>query len=484
MAGKNSKIKILFASYEATPFSKSGGLGDVAGSLPQYIKNDEFDVRVILPLINFIPEKFRNKMQFVCKYNVPLGWRNCYCGLFRLRHGGVTYYFIDNEYYFNRSKYYGEFDDAERMAFFSKAILETVRHISKNYMPDLIHCNDWHTALLPVYLHEHYRDVPGFDRIKTVFTIHNLKFQGIYDPCIIGDVLGLQGTPAEKQLMFGGAANYIHATVLYSDAVTTVSSTYANEICTKAYGEGLEGLFRSRKYKLSGIVNGIDTDDIDPSKDERIVANYNSSDLSGKQKCKLELQKELGFKQDPDVPLFVMVSRLTTQKGANLLIDLMHEFAQRNMQLAILGTGDSEYENSLKRMSEQYPHRIASRIMFNEPLSRRFYSGADAFLMPSQFEPCGLAQMMAMRYGTLPIVRETGGLKDTVKGYWDFGSEATGFSFKDFDTNALRTTVDKALDIWFNERALWVKMQHNAMSADFSWVPSAEKYRDLYKKLV
>ena len=484
MSQNKEKKKVLFAAFEATPFSKTGGLGDVAGSLPAYIKNDDYDVRVILPKLSSIPEEYQAKMKFVKNYEVPLGWRSQYCGLFTLRRGGVMYYFIDNEYYFKRDNVYGDFDDGERVAFFSKAVLETVRYIGANFMPDIIHCNDWHTALIPVFLHEHYINALGFDRIKTVFTIHNLKFQGQYDKFITGDILGLQNSPAGPQMIHDDAVNYMQGAVIYSDAVTTVSPTYAEEIKTVQYGEGLEGLFRSRDYKLSGIINGIDVKDIDPKTDKRIPFNYSIKKLEGKRECKLALQKELGFEQNPDIPLFAMVSRLTTQKGANLLNDLLGELADRNMQLAVLGTGDKEYENAFKSMAAYRPDKFAARIMFSEPLSRKFYAGADAFLMPSHFEPCGLAQMMAMRYGTLPIVRETGGLKDTVDGYWDCGDAATGFSFRDFDVNGLRNAIDCALDLWFNHHETWDKLQKNAMMKDFSWASSAAKYRELYDSLL
>ncbi len=483
------KTKILFTAFEATPFAKTGGLADVAGSLPAAVKNDEYDVRVILPKLSIIPEKYQAKMQFVTNYTVPLAWREAYCGLFRLRLGGVTYYFLDNEYYFHRDRLYGEYDDGERMAFFSMAVCETIKHISRNFRPDIIHCNDWHTALVPVFLHEHYRDVSELAGIRTVFTIHNLKFQGQYDKCIIGDILGLQDVPAAGQFIHNDAVNYLQSAVIYSDAVTTVSSTYAEEICTPQYGEGLDGLFRSRRYKLSGIVNGIDTRSIDPETDKAIAVHYGVKDITdpapdnGKLQNKLALQAELGLEQDADKPLFVMVSRLTEQKGANLVRDLLSELARRDMQLAILGTGDREFEDAFRAAAAGLQGRFAARIEFDESLSRRFYAGADVFMMPSQFEPCGLAQMMAMRYGTLPMVRETGGLRDTVKGYWDHGTDACGFSFKDFDTNALITTVDQAIALWYDEPEKWKKLQLNAMSQDFSWDASAEKYRELYSTL-
>lgn len=491
-------INILFASFEATPFMKTGGLGDVAGSLPSAVRNKEYDIRVILPKLKAIPEEYTEKMKFVCSYPVPLGWRNQYCGLFKLRRGGVTYYFLDNEYYFHRDNVFGEFDDGERMAYFSKAVLETVQYIGKDFAPNIVHANDWHTALIPVFLKEHYRGTPikgtdrTYDSIKSVFTIHNLKFQGQYDKFVTGDILGLNGSPAEGQMIHDDAVNFLQGGVIYADAVTTVSPTYAEEICTEEFGEGLEGLFMSRKYKLSGIINGIDTKTINPAKDSAIKYNYRSSDIgkadpelgvSKKTADKLALQKELGLPVNPDVPLFVMVSRLTTQKGVNLVVNMLSEMAERDMQFAVLGTGDKEYEDALKGMAGFCREKIAARIQFDEALSHRFYAGADVFLMPSLFEPCGLAQMMAMRYGTLPMVRETGGLKDTVDGYWDYGDAATGFSFKHFDTNALITSIDQAITLWYDEPKLWKKLQKNAMKKNFSWASSAEEYRKLYGRL-
>lgn len=325
---KQEKTKVLFAAFEAVPFIKTGGLGDVLGSLPAYIKNDKYDARVILPLLSSIPHEYREKMKFVKKYEVRLGWRSLYCGLFTLRKGGITYYFLDNEYYFRRSGIYGEFDDGERVSFFSVAVLETIRHISKNSAPDILHCNDWHTALVPVYLRELFRGEEIYDRIKTVFTIHNLKFQGQYGRNMIDDVLGLGGTPAEGQMIHNDAVNFMQGAVIYSDAVTTVSPTYAEEICTVRYGEGLEGLFTSRKYKLSGIINGINNNSYDPAKDPAIPVHFDAGCLEKKTEAKLALQRELGLREDPDIPLFAMVSRLTTQKGANLIAELLPEFKE------------------------------------------------------------------------------------------------------------------------------------------------------------
>ena len=477
------KKQIIFTAFEAVPFMKSGGLGDVAGSLPAAIKSSEYDIRVILPLVKQIPEEYRAKMKFVKNYDVPLGWRMKYCGLFRLRKKGVTFYFLDNEYYFMRDRLYGEFDDGERVAFFSKAVLETIVNMDI-LQPDIIHCNDWHTALVPVFLHEQYMKVEKLRDVKTIFTIHNLKFQGQYDKFIIGDILGLDGTPAAGQMIHDDAVNFLQGAVIYSDIVTTVSPEYAMNICTPEYGEGLDGLFRSRSYKLRGIVNGIDYKIYDPEKDKSVKENYNADTLDKKLASKLALQEELGLPVDPSVPLFAMVTRMTAQKGMDLVTYLLPQMADRDMQLAILGTGDEDYEEDCRLADYMYGNKIAARIMFDEDLSKRFYAGADCFMMPSIFEPCGLAQMMAMRYGTLPLVRKTGGLKDTVKGYWDYGDEATGFSFNDPDANGLMVTIDQAITIWYDEPKTWRKLQQNAMATDLSWTKSAEIYRKMYDELV
>ena len=479
-----AKKKILFTAFEASPFIKTGGLGDVAGALPAHLKSEDFDVRVVLPLLSSISEEYRSKMKFVTSYEVQLGWRVQYCGLFTMMKDGMKYYFLDNEYYFKRGQVYGEYDDAERIAFFSKAVVETVRHIAKNFKPDIIHANDWHTALVPVYLREKYNGDPLYDRIKTVFTVHNLKFQGRYSSFVTGDVCGLHDTPAEGQMLHDDAVNFMQGAVIYSDAVTTVSPTYAREICTMEYGEGLEGLFQSRSYKLSGIINGIDRKNYDPETDKALAANYGPESIEKKVLNKLALQKELGLDEDPDIPLFAMVSRLTTQKGANLVTELLPEFRERKMQLAVLGTGDYLYEHAIADFAYHNQSRFAARIAFDEKLSRRFYAGADVFLMPSEFEPCGLAQMIAMRYGTLPLVRETGGLKDTVRGYWDAGNLANGFFFKDFDANGLRSAVDLALGLWNEQKDTWKELQNNAIGMHYGWEESAEKYRELYQSLL
>ena len=505
-------MNILFAAFEAEPFVKTGGLADVAGSLPGAISSANYNVRVVLPKLSLISEKFQKKMKFVTSFDVPLGWRNQYCGLFELKQKGVTYYFLDNEYYFHRDQVYGEFDDGERVAFFSKAVLELILHLD-DFFPDIIHCNDWHTALVPVFLREQYRDVPGFLDIKTVFTIHNLKFQGMYSDFVIGDILGLKDTPAEKQLLSDPhTANYLQGAALYCDEITTVSPTYAEEICMPYYGEGLDWLFNRRRENLTGILNGIDYKVWNPAKDADVEVSYSYEDLFGdaenessvpatkssssktgktssskgntskkpsltkKEENKLLLQEELGLKVDKNIPLFVIISRLTEQKGLDLLNYLLPEIEKRDMQLAVLGVGDKEYEDAFCYYAQKDPSKFAARIEFRHALSHRMYAGADVILIPSRFEPCGLTQMIAMRYGTLPIVRETGGLKDTV-------NETNGFSFLTFNADDMLYAIDCALDVYAHHPKRWCEMQKTAMSTDFSWKVPAKEYRKLYNKL-
>lgn len=470
-------IKVLFAAFEAAPFVKTGGLGDVAGSLPAAISTSAFDVRVILPKLSAIPEKYVKRMEFVGSFSVLLGWRNQYCGLFRLKYKGILYYFLDNEYYFKRDNVYGEFDDGERVAFFSKAILEFILHTDE-FVPDIIHCNDWHTALVPVMLREQYKEIPEFERIKTVFTIHNLKFQGKYSDFVIGDICGLGNTPAAAQLISDeNTANYLQGAVIYSDRITTVSPSYAEEIRMPYYGEGLDWLFNRRKDVLSGILNGIDYRIWNPAKDKKIAVNYDASSPAKKQENKLLLQKELGLEVNKDIPLFVIISRLTEQKGLDLVNYLLPKFQQRSMQLAVLGIGDKKYENAFLHYAGIDPQKFSASIEFNTDFGHRMYAGADVVLMPSRFEPCGLTQMIAMRYGALPLVRETGGLKDTVH-------EDNGFSFLNFNAHDMLYAVDCALDIWFNRKRRWRAMQKQAMTEDYSWKASAREYRKLYREII
>ena len=476
-------INILFASFEAEPFMKTGGLGDVAGTLPSYIQGAGFDIRVILPKLSVIPEKYRAKMEPIACFDVQLSWRKQYCGLLTLKHKGVTYYFLDNEYYFKRDRVYGDYDDGERIAFFSKAILESILHMP-DFMPDILHCNDWHTALTPVYLREKFMGIPGFDKMKTVFTIHNLKFQGVFPGSVLGDVLGLHDCPAAGQLMYGDAVNYMQGAIRYSDRLTTVSPTYAEEICTPYYGEGMDWLFSERKSVLSGILNGIDTKKYDPMTDKAVEIPFDANSLDLKRRNKEKLQAELGLTVDADLPMFVVVSRLTEQKGFDLITYNLPEIVRRDMQFVVLGVGEARFEEAFRWYAAANPEKICACIAFDELLSRRLYACGDVLLMPSRFEPCGLAQLMAMRYGTLPLVRETGGLRDTVRPYNQYTGDGTGFSFANYNAHELMGTIDTALDVWKNHPDDWHTMQKTAMAEDFSWRVSAKKYRALYRDLV
>ena len=476
------KLNVLFASFEAAPFIKTGGLGDVAAALPGAVQCPTIEVRVVLPKLSTIKEEYTRKMKFLCSFYVPLGWRNQYCGLFELQRGGVTWYFLDNEFYFKRPSEYGFFDDGERRAFFSTAVCECCRYLP-DFFPDILHCNDWHTAMAPVFLREQYRYAPGYGDMKTIFTIHNLKFQGQYDPWILGDILGLHEIPAARDQVlreYGRCVNYLAGACNYVDRITTVSPTYAKEICTPAYGEGLQDLFLRREGVLSGILNGIDTKSYDPATDKALAHNY--SDPDGKGPNKAALQQELGLEVDPHVPLCVAVSRLTDQKGFDLF-DAVAEEMMETAQIAVLGTGDPRYEEHYRALEAAHPGRFAARILFSEPLSRRIYAGGDIFLMPSQFEPCGLSQMISMRYGTIPVVRRTGGLADSVVQFDPATGDGTGFCFDNFNAHELLFTVKDACALYRDDPAAWRRLQENAMAQDFSWGASAQEYRKLYRSL-
>ena len=476
------KLNVLFASFEASPFIKTGGLGDVAAALPGALEAPDLDVRVVLPKLSQIGDEFQREMRFLCSFYVTLGWRNQYCGLFELQRGGVTWYFLDNEYYFNRPAAYGFFDDGERMAFFAKAVCECCRYLP-DFFPDVLHCNDWHTAMAPVFLRELYRYAPGYSDMKTVFAIHNLMFQGQYDPFILGDILGLHQIPTARDQLLredGRCVNYLAGAANYADRITTVSPTYAQEICTPYFGEGLQDIFLRRHDVLSGILNGIDTGSYDPATDAALVQNYTEPD--GKAANKTALQKELGLEADPHVPLCAAVSRLTEQKGFDLLNAVAEEMLDC-CQIAILGTGDPMYEDRYRELAEKYPGRFSASILFSEPLSRRIYAGADIFLMPSRFEPCGLSQMISMRYGTIPVVRKTGGLADSVEPFNRYTGEGTGFAFQNFNAHELLFTVQEACRLCAESPAAWENLQRQAMAQDYSWAASAAEYRKLYRSL-
>lgn len=483
-----SKLHVAFASAEAAPFVKTGGLGDVAGSLPHALKAAGADVVVFVPKYDTIAQEYKDRMEHLCDFYVPLGWRNEYCGLERLNHEGVDYLFVDNERYFSRGYPYGFFDDGERFAYFSKAIVEALQylpHTLDNFTCDVLHCNDWHTAMAPVFLREFYQALPLYQNVKTVFSIHNIAFQGQYSAKVLNDILGLAHIPAAAfQLTCGpDAINYMQGALNYTDAITTVSPTYAEEIKTPDFGEHLDGILRRRAPILQGIVNGIDTNGFDPATDPRIAQNFTVEDRSGKAVCKARLQEELGLEVRDDRPLMVMVTRLTRQKGMDLVTYALDRILSGGVQVAVLGTGDTEYENALRYFEGKYPGTMAARIQFDPALSQRMYAGADLFLMPSLFEPCGLSQMIAMRYGTLPIVRETGGLKDTVIPYNCYTGEGTGFSFAHFNGDEMADAVFRAARLFWDDRAAFNGLVENAMKADFSWKRSADAYIALYHNL-
>lgn len=482
MADSSKKMQIVFASAECAPFVKTGGLGDVAGSLPAALVRAGAEVIVMVPKYATIKDEYKAQMEHFADFYVSLGWRNEYCGLEKLEHDGVTYMFVDNERYFARDYPYGFFDDGERFAFFSKAITESLQHLPEGFECDILHCNDWQTALAPVFLREFYQGLPLYDRVKTVFSIHNVAFQGQFSDTVMEDILGVAHIPeAATQLRCDACSvNYMLGALHYADAITTVSPTYAGEIQTPEFGEGLDGVLRERSYALQGILNGIDVAAFDPATDKRIAANYTVDDRSGKAVCKAKLQEELGLEVRDDRPLMVMVTRLTRQKGMDLVMYALDRILAGGVQVAVLGTGDRDYEDGLRYFQDKYPGTMAARIEFDPALSQRMYAAADMFLMPSKFEPCGLSQIIAMRYGTLPIVRETGGLKDTVQPYNEFTGEGTGFSFTNFNGDEMGDAVFRAARLFWDNREAWNQLVTQAMSQDFSWTRSADKYLDLY----
>ncbi len=477
-------LKVFFVSSEVVPFAKSGGLADVAGTLPLALAKAGVDVRVCMPLYGCIGEQYRSQMRFIKAIEVPLGWRKQYCGIFELDYKGIKVYFIDNEFYFIAQHLYGYIhEDFEKFAFFSKAALSILPDI--DFRPDVIHVNDWQSAAIPVLLNAQFQDNPFYQGIKTVITIHNLLFQGIWDRHALEDVLGLDSSYlTSDKLEYKGAVNMLKGGLVYANAITTVSETYAGEIQTPEYGEGLDGLMRARNGQLTGIVNGLSYEQYNPATDEGIYKMYNGRNfVSGKAFNKACLQKDLGLREDPDTMLIGIVSRLTSQKGFDLIAQMIAELSKWNIQLVVLGTGDAHYENMFRWYAKTYPDKFAARICFDNNLAHKIYAGCDAFLMPSKFEPCGLSQIISMKYGTLPIVRETGGLKDTVKPYNEYTGEGTGFSFAPYDSRDLLKVTRYALETFANKKA-WQSLVRQAMKADFSWEVSAAKYLNLYKSLL
>lgn len=476
-------MKIVFAIAEVDPFVKTGGLGEVGGSLPSALQRQGADVRVIMPKYSVIPDHFRKQLKTISSFYVQLAWRRQYCGLEELIYNGVHYYFIDNEYYFNRSKPYGEFDEAEQYAFFSRAVLESLLHLPE-FNPDIIHCHDWHTALIPVMLKEFYKKEPLFYSIGTVFTIHNLKYQGVFSKEVLTDVIGLgEKYFTEESLEFHDAVNFMKAGLLYSDWITTVSPTYAQEIQHSFYGERLEGILRKRKDSLVGILNGIDYEVYNPYSDSYLLAP-NSNSPHAKDDNKNDLQRMLGLPIRLDLPILGMVSRLVDQKGLDLLCFVMEEILMIDVQMVILGTGEKRYEEKLQEYVNKYPEKFTFRNEFSDELAHKIYAGIDILLMPSLFEPCGISQMIAMRYGTIPIVRETGGLKDTVTPYNEFTGEGNGFSFANYDAHELLFAVQRAVRIYNSDKPAWTKLKESAVSRDSSWDQSAIAYMKIYESLL
>ncbi|MBK5253716.1 MAG: glycogen synthase GlgA [Peptostreptococcaceae bacterium] len=478
-------MNVLFSVFEADPFIKTGGLGDIGGTLPKALIKNGIDVRVMLPKLQSIPQKYKDKMKKITEFYFSLAWRNVYCGIEKLEYDGVIYYFIDNEHYFNRTKVYGYDDEGERMAYFSKATLEAINYL-EDFLPDVINCNDWHTALVPVLLKEEYNDEPKYKNIKTVFTIHNIKFQGIYKPYMISDVLGLEyNNRAISRLMQEDKhINFMKAALYYCDKISTVSPNYAKELCTKEYGEGLDWLFREKKDKIVGILNGINQHRISPSKDKYIKCNYNTKSIEDKAYCKEELQRILGLTINSEVPVITIISRLAKQKGFELILDIFKELMGEDIQFVVVGVGEQNIEHDFYMYSMTYHDKFAFRNEFNLEISSMVYAGADMFLVPSEFEPCGLTRMMAMRYGTVTIVRETGGLIDALVSYNEYTDKGNGFSFTNFNAKEMLDTIKYAVNIYNTKPKAWRKIVINGMKMNFSWNKSAKKYIDLYTEVL
>ena len=472
-------MNILFATSECAPFIKTGGLADVSGALPKALAKLGHDVRVILPLYEGIGEDWRSRMVFLQCYHVQLAWRTPYCGIFELRQDGVTYWFVDNEYYFKRSNIYGHYDDAERFAYFSRAVVESMGWL--NWNPDVIHCNDWQTALVPIYLLEERHRIPQLAEAKSVFTIHNIEYQGRYGSDILKDVFGLnEGYLNEHMLAYHGDVNLMKGAIYAADYVTTVSPSYAEELQYSFYAHGLEGVIADNRHKLRGILNGIDTEVYDPWRDKGLVKFFSARQPGGKKNCKTALQHAVGLREAPDTPIIACVSRLVKHKGFDLVTAALHDIMSMDVQMVVLGTGDWNFEEAFRQAQAQYPGRFAAQMMYSPNLSTAIYGGADLFLMPSISEPCGLSQMIAMRYGTIPVVRETGGLKDSVIPYNQFTGEGNGFSFANINAQDMIWVLTEAIGLYHEDKKAWKNLMKNAMTADFSWSSSAGQYLEIY----
>ncbi len=476
-------MKILFAASESVPFVKTGGLADVVGALAPVLAREGHDVRVIIPLFSAIPQEYTAKMTHVCDFEVQLGWRRQYCGIEKLEKDGVIWYFMDNKYYYGRPYIYGMGgDEYERFGFFCRGVLNMLPLI--DFQPDVIHAHDWQSGMVPALLKIQYAHLPFYQNIRTIFTIHNLQYQGIFGIREVQDVLGLGDSLwTEDKLECYGCANFMKAALVYSDLITTVSPSYAEEIQTAYYGERLDGLLRSRKNDLFGVLNGIDMRDYDPAADQRIAATYTLDRMEGKARCKQALQEALELKADPEVPVIGMVGRLSNQKGLDLVDYVIADIMRQDVQLVVLGMGEGRYFNLFSWAEGEYKGRVAARFTMDHVLAHQIYAGTDIFLMPSQFEPCGLSQMIAMRYGTIPIVRETGGLRDTVLSYNEFSGEGNGFTFFNYNAHDMLHTIERAVDYYRNRPEIWSQLQERGMKGDYSWTHSANEYLKLYQRL-
>lgn len=471
-------MNILFATSEAAPFAKSGGLGDVSGSLPKAVKKKGIDISVIMPKYADIPNKFTEKMKFLTEFNIYLNWRNQSCKIYNLQHENVIYYFISNSYYFNREKLYGYFDEAERYLFFSRAVLESIPFLKS--WPDIIHCNDWQTAAIPFLLNKQYRI--HYHNIKTIITIHNLKYQGRYGKNTIYDILGLKPEDITSDIEYNNDVNLMKGALYNSNYITTVSPTYAEEIQYEYFGEGLDGVLRDNNRKLIGILNGIDYDKYNPKNDKNLYVNYTRS-YNKKQENKKELLKEIGLDTQLEEPIICIISRLVEQKGLDLVAHVIFEIMKLNTKLIILGTGEEKFEKLFKQIKNSYTSKVSLNLVFNSKLAVKIYAGSDMLLMPSRFEPCGLSQIIAMRFGTIPIVRKTGGLNDTVKKFDDNNKEGTGFVFDNYNAHEMLSEISRAVDL-YNDKETWKNIVSNALKAKFNWKKSASEYIKLYKTLV
>lgn len=478
-------MKVLYVTSECWPFAKTGGLGDVSYALPKALKKEGIDIRVILPKYSTIPNYLKERLKEVAVFNVEVGWRNQYCGLLEMELDGVKFYFIDNEYYFRRSGeiayLYGYDDDAERYTFFSNAVLEAMSIL--DFYPQVIHMNDWHTGMIPLIIKEKFNHLEHYRNIKTVYTIHNLQYQGVFSSRILSDVLGLSNSNLENgNIEYYGGISFMKSGIVFSDKVTTVSPTYTNEIQTQYYGYSLDGLLRSNNHKLKGILNGIDYDLNNPLTDNDIFVNYDINSIDKKVQNKLRLQEILGLEVNKDIPLIGIVSRLVSQKGFDLISYIMPEIMRENVQVVVLGTGEHQYQSMFNYYNSKYPNKISARITFDSSLAQQIYAGSDMFLMPSLFEPCGIGQMLAMRYGTLPIVRETGGLRDTVIPYNKYTGEGNGFSFSNYNAHEMLYCIQQGIRL-YSDKDKWNKLIINAMSTDSSWKKSAIEYIKTYQEI-